>query len=675
MKVISKLLDNARIFHLQIISISLVILTILAVYWQDLAILFNEALNSEAVSYIILIPLLVSYLFYRKRELVKGSLALEKLRSKATVISVSDFVGIALCLTAFLVYWYGSYTFTPLEYHIVSLVIFIAGATLILTSLKTLLILLFPIAFLVFLVPPPSNVINSAGGMLAHVNTQGSYNLLKIAGLPVSLSDKFGAPVIALNTAPVPTEFAVYQASSGVYSLLAFTTFAIFLIYITRGSLVKKAFLFALGLLVLPVLNIVRISIIIAAAYFFGQTVSDIFHTFSGWLLIFFGIFLLLIVGEKILHLQISRGQKEVSPCADCNNDFQSLGAFCSSCGKFLKTAQVRISKKFWLKAIALLVGSFLIAVSIQAPAFAVTKGLAFSNSSPESNVNAFPEIDSYRLQFLYRDTTYEKVAGQDASLVYAYFPVNRSTLPVYLLVGVSTSVSNLHNWEVSLIAWQIAQGLPPLANLLESSDIQLTENPRIVARYLVFKHPSNYTYVALYWYQRTMFKTGLTVEPRYMRINLLYLTTNPNDAPTLKEELITMGQSITTYWEPLQVQSLVSIGIPMQQFLLGSAVFATVFIQTSQYALEQKKKKTNLKIFEKFASENEKALYQTINELSQKTKETTTKNVASAFENATGRAVKTDGLIEMLNNLEKHGIIKTDITNINDQPILVWKP
>jgi uncharacterized membrane protein len=155
----------------------------------------------------------------------------------------------------------------------------------------------------------------------------------------------------------------------------------------------------------------------------------------------------------------------------------------------------------------------------------------------------------------------------------------------------------------------------------------------------------------------------------------LLYLTRNPNEAPALKEELITMGQSVAAYWAPLQVQSLVSIGIPLQQLLLGSVVFAAVFVQTSQYALEQKKKRTNIKMFEVFASENEKALYQALNEMSQKTKETTTKNVASAFESATGKTMKTDELIEMLSNLERHGIIKTDIININDQPVLVWKP
>jgi len=661
--------------YIAVASVAMTLLVVLVVYWQDLSILFNEALRSEALSQIILIPFLVSYLIYRKRELVKASLELEKFHGKATLVSVSDFIGIAFCLTAFLLYWYGSYTFYPLEYHIASIIIFVIGVTLILTNLKTLKVLIFPILFLAFLVPPPSNLMYTAGGFLAHVNTQGSYNLLKIAGLPVSLTDKFGAPVIALNTSQGPVEFAVYQASSGLYSLLAFATFAVFLVYITRGSLTKKTALFAIGFFILPILNITRISIIVSVAYWLGQGAADIVHAFSGWLLVFVAILLLLLIGERIFHLKIFGGSSDIPSCSECVKGSKKQEPFCLSCGKFPKTTRVKISKKFWIKVTALLVGAYLVTVSLQAPAFAFAPGLTLSSSNPQTETNAFPEIDGYELQFLYRDVNYERIAGQDASLVYAYLSQNSSSLPVYVIVGVSTSLSNLHNWEVSWIAYRVAQGQPPLVTSLESMDIQLTENPRIIARWLVFQHPSNYTYIALYWYQQALFNTGLTVESRYIRINLLVLTKNPNDATQYKEKLISMGQSVVAYWEPLRVQSLVSIAIPTQQILLGSTVFAAIFIQTSQYALEQKKKKTNLRIFERIAPQNEKLLYKTIKELSQKTKETTTQNIASALEKAVDNAVKPNEIVDMINNLEKQGLIKADIINMQDQPKLVWKP
>jgi exosortase len=676
MKIFWRFLQRIKSFRSLIILISLLILIILTVYWQDLSILFNEALQNEAVSHIILIPFLVSYLLYRKKEHIKASLTLERLRRREKVIAASNFVGAALCLTAFLLYWYGSYTFYPLEFHIASMVLFITGLVLILTSIKTLKILIFPIVFLAFLIPPPSSIVYTLGGFLANVNTQGSYALLKTAGLPVILSYNYGAPIIALNTPQGLVEFAVYQASSGLYSLIAFTMFIAFLTYITHGPIIKKAVLFVLGFLILPLLNITRISLIVSVAHWLGEEIAmNIFHTFTGWVLIFVGIFSLLLIGEKTLKLQIPANPKPRSFCSMCNSSLKRNEPFCLSCGRFLKIPHLKISRLLWLKLIVLLVGSLLLTTSIQAPAFAFAPRLVISNPNPQTNIDVFPNIPDYQLEFLYRDEKYERVARQDASLIYAYKPQNSSKPQIYVIVGVATSVSSLHNWEVSLIAWRIAQGLPPLVTLLDQGDVQLTENPRIIARYIVFQHPSNYTYVALYWYQRALFKTGLTIEPRYVRINLLVITKSPNDINQILEKLKIVGQEIAAHWEPLKVQSLFSLGIPLQQALLGLTVIAAAFIQTSQYTIEQRRKRINLKIFERVASSKEKMLYQTIKELSQKTEETTTENIALALKKVQEKELKLDKLNDMLKNLQQHGIIKPDLVNIQDQSRLVWKP
>ncbi len=72
-------------------------------------------------------------------------------------------VGILLCAIAVLAYWFGSYTFTPLEYHMLTLPILASGLILILFGSQTLKQLAFPIVFLFFLTPPPTEILYSVG--------------------------------------------------------------------------------------------------------------------------------------------------------------------------------------------------------------------------------------------------------------------------------------------------------------------------------------------------------------------------------------------------------------------------------------------------------------------------------------------------------------------------------
>jgi len=659
-----------------ILSITLVSLTILVVYWQDLMILVNEAMQNEALTHIVLVPFLICFLMYRKRKLVKASLAMEALRIRKERISLSEIIGIALCISAFLLYWYGSYTFYPLEYHIASLLIFIIGTARILLDTGTLKAIIFPILLLIFLIPLPFSIIFAAGGTLGNLNTQASYELLRMTGVPVALSSEFGPPTIEVhNPSALPIRFGVDIPCSGIYSLIAFAMFATFIAYIAQGSIIKKIALFSIGFLMLQILNVLRITLTVLIAYRIGEEVAMIlFHTFSGWFLILVGMLLLLTTSEKLLHLRIFGTTRNAASCPECDGESKETGSFCSRCGKYLENRRTKLPKRFWIKMTALLLVSYFVMLSIQAPVFVFAQGLTISNPSPETGVDVFPQITDYQLQFLYRDQEFEKISRQDASLLYAYISQSISDPTVYVLVAVADSVTNLHSWEACLFTLQAAQGYSQLVTVLNSSDVQLMQDPPITARYFTFQHPANYTQVTLYWYQQALFKTGLTIEPKYTRISLIILTTNQTNRPILEHKLLNMGQSIAAYWEPLKARSLVSLGIPAMQALLASVLFLALFTQVGQYTREWRRKTTNLKIFEKLASPEEKLLYQTIKGLGQKTDETTTQNIASAIEEVTGKVTKTGKLAQMLNHLEKNKIIDAEVTSIEDQPRLVWK-
>jgi hypothetical protein len=63
-KTLASALRKFRTYALHVLSAALLILLIFIVYWRDLEILANEALNAEALSHILLIPFFIGYLFY-----------------------------------------------------------------------------------------------------------------------------------------------------------------------------------------------------------------------------------------------------------------------------------------------------------------------------------------------------------------------------------------------------------------------------------------------------------------------------------------------------------------------------------------------------------------------------------------------------------------------------------
>lgn len=666
-----------RTYYLHIFAFALVLASIFVVYGNDFAILANEALQNEALSHILLLPFFVGFLFYLKKDVVKAALSLDKYGKRTSAKYVNEILGVVLCLVAFLVYWYGSQTFYPLEYHILSLPFFIAGVTLIFFNPRALIMLIFPMLFLLFLVPIPATFLYTIGGGLANFNTQVSYVILKTVGLPITLSSSYGAPTILISSASgQPLNFAVDVACSGIYSLVAFAMFATFLAFLAKTSLFKKLLLFILGFFVFAILNILRIMAIVTVGYSFGEEAALLLHSFAGLLLIFIGMLLLLAFSDKVLKIRIMTKPQVQPPCPKCKRNAHPLMDFCQNCGRYIGKLHAHVSKATFAKLLLLLLGCSIVVISIQAPTFVTTQDsfVLASNVSEQNATNIFPEISGYTLSFLYRDTAYEKIAHQDASLVYGYFPNNKSDSVLYADVGIADSISNLHSWEVCFVAIQTAHGQYPLVNVLDARDVQLLQNPPLIAQYFVFDSPDNYTQVTLYWFGKALFKTGLSVEAKYYRISLIILTRNSTVIPQLEQELLGTGKLIASALEPLKTQAILSLGIPTLQYLLiGSIVFLASTI-TGQYLAERRKTSRNLNLFGNFASQKEKIVLQTVQELAKTKKYIRTSDILESLKKQRGKPVNHKKVMDILRTLEEYGFIKRTVVSIGNTPSLVWR-
>lgn len=400
-------------------------------------------------------------------------------KQKKHLVTIS---GILLCATAVILYWHGSYTFTPLEFHIITLPIFIAGLTLILFNPKTLYQIFFPIAFLIFLTPPPSEILYGLGSTLSVISSEASNTIVNTLGIPSTISSEYGNPTIII-TRPDNTTlgFTVDIACSGIYSLIGFLLFATFIAYITRDKTWKKTIIFLVGLPLIYLLNTIRITTILLLGYQYGEQLAlQIFHLLGGWALIFIGTLLLLTITEKLFKTKIFINTPK---CQQCNpNSPNSWQDFCCNCGRLLKYPQTKLRKSDLAK-IATIAIAVILLLSIQAPVFALTKGPAQitiqTPTGEQGNTQILPQIQGYTLQFIYRDKNFEQITKQEASLIYSYMPLDRTKEPIWVGIEIATTRSYLKPWEYCLITWPITHGYQPQVTQLDLRDVQILQNPQ----------------------------------------------------------------------------------------------------------------------------------------------------------------------------------------------------
>jgi exosortase len=478
-----------------------IIAVVIAFYLQDLNLVFRNALSDEATYHILAIPFLFGYLLYRRRSMANAALRQNNQNTTSVFSKNSTSIfGILLCTTAILVYWAGSYTFTPLEYHMLTLPVLVAGLTFILFNGKIIRQLAFPIAFLFFLTPPPTEILYSVGSTLSDLSAHTSNAIANVFGIASTISAQYGSPIITITRAnQTIMNFSVDVACSGVYSLIGFIIFAVFIAYNSRGKLWSKPIILLLGIPLIIALNIIRITTILVIGNAYGdQLALQVFHTFGATVLMFIGTLILLVVTEKFI-----KKPKPQQPCPICNPTLTE--EFCPTCGKIIKLPKTKSNRVDIAKIVSLGIVIALL-LSIQAPVFALTEGPAQilvqtpSGLQPHIQDLPLPQISGYNLSYVYRDSSFEQLSGEDASLVYAYGSTETNKPTIWVTVEIAQTMGPLHRWETCLINYPISQGLKPKVTQLDLTDIQTQANPPIVGRYFAFQYQStNQTQVVLY--------------------------------------------------------------------------------------------------------------------------------------------------------------------------------
>src|SRR5215467_12752962 len=175
----------------------------------------------------------------------------------------------------------------------VSMLATIAGSVLFLFGWSHLRLMLFPIAFLMLMIPLPAIIFNQITFPLQLLASRFGESTLMLVGIPVLREGN----VIQLSN----TSLAVAEACSGIRSLISLLTLGIIYGYFMDSRKWVRCVIALATVPVAIITNGLRVAGTGVGAHYFGPAVAEgFFHEFSGWL-IFVSAFLLLFVLHRVL--------------------------------------------------------------------------------------------------------------------------------------------------------------------------------------------------------------------------------------------------------------------------------------------------------------------------------------------------------------------------------------
>ena len=267
---------------LERVAIPLVIVALLALfYWFIVRWLVQSWISNPYYSHGFLIPVVSAFFVWTKRDALKKrepSIIGAFVLTAGALLHILGFVWSMRILSAF------------------SLLIVLCGLSLSFFGTRATRAMLFPLCFLVFMIPLP--FIQELGFSLQKVSVHSSAWLLDAMGLTVSTV----GPEIHLGDA----SFTVGLACSGINSLISLLALAAVYAYILIGPVYKRAILFVLAFPIAILANILRVVSIILVAHYRGvDAATGLYHDISSPLFFIVGFLCLILLGW-ILRCKLS---------------------------------------------------------------------------------------------------------------------------------------------------------------------------------------------------------------------------------------------------------------------------------------------------------------------------------------------------------------------------------
>ncbi len=679
-----------------------VLLAITAViYGTDLSVVFGKALSFSAgniTNYVLVIPILILVILHRKRKVLLAIASSDSRRAHS--LRIDDVLGAALCALAVIVYVIGSTTLYSLEYHLISLPVFMAGGTMLLFSIGTFRHSFMCFILLAYLQPPPADLLAEIAADMSWSSAVIVQGMLSMVGLPISLDASFGAPALVMQDATgARIPFYVGEPSSGTYSIVGLSVFSLFVAYILRGKLWKRALILIVGFPVFYFLNAIRIALIISIWYTSGEVAAESFHVVSGSVMSAIGTLILLFFADLVLHLGMRGPAQKTGRCPSCEKSLGASEPLCLLCGRLLRRFRSPINRHaVGRMGLLAMISGLVVAAQIAAilnTGTAETSELTLYNlnisdiQGPETLSYFLPTIDGWDLKYAFRDLKVEKILNQDAALAYRYTSNTTTASGGIPAINAGLQISrSLHTWEGSLLVYPSKFGRPS-ADVVDIAWMDITEDKK--GRFFAYKKPGQSTTEAvLYWTDKRELRFDSGIESRnvqvILHVNMDFLARtgaieSVTDTEGTKQLLLSLARPITKYWDEISISSISARTVDAVLTRRPYIPLGLTFIVAAAFALAILSKnsslyKSNRKLYEQIRVGEEKLILDVMADTGKAaTRGMTGEAIVERHPALSSNSKTAPRFIEMFAQIRNTGLIKDSIYSQYDEPILVWKP
>jgi exosortase A len=268
------------------IKIGIIIASLAILYFRILQGLVSDWIHMPDFSHGFLIPIVSFYFVYERR------------KELSVLNRSSNWTGLALLIFGIMLLLLGN---LATEYFTMrfSILVVLGGIILFLLGKEFFKTLLFPLVFLIFMIPIPSVLMDRITFPMQIFASKVAASSLYLIGIPAL---REGNVILLANTS-----LEVAEACSGIRSLISLLALSVVFAYFSQKTALKRVLLILSTFPIAIIANAARVTGTGILAHHYGDKVAQgFFHGFSGWILFVVAFICLFLLGAMLSRMKKS---------------------------------------------------------------------------------------------------------------------------------------------------------------------------------------------------------------------------------------------------------------------------------------------------------------------------------------------------------------------------------